>query len=101
MAVETEVDSLVLDIKVNDNSNGETSAKKISTLDRVLTKFERTIKNLDAKSFKTKFSALTTAIRPFAKELKNIKGELTALDRILKKTSLTNVKDAVSGNAKV
>ena len=101
MAVETEVDSLVLDIKVNDNSNGETSAKKISTLDRVLTKFERTIKNLDAKSFKTKFSALTTAIKPFAKELKNIKGELTALDRILKKTSLTNVKDAVSGNAKV
>lgn len=101
MAVETEVDSLVLDIKVNDNSNGETSAKKISTLDRVLTKFERTIKNLDAKSFKTKFSALTTAIKPFAKELKNIKGELTALDRILKKTSLTNVKDAVSGNTKV
>lgn len=101
MAVETEVDSLVLDIKVNDNSNGETSAKKISTLDKVLTKFQKTIQNLDAKSFKTKFSALTTAIKPFAKELKNIKGELTALDRILKKTSLANVKNAVSGDTKI
>ena len=101
MAVETEIDSLVLDISVKDTSSGETSAKKISTLDRVLVKFQKTIQNLDTKTFKSKFSSMATALKPFVNQLNSAKSTLTALDRILKKSSLNGVSKAVAGDTKV
>lgn len=96
MALETNVDSLVLDIAVKDNENGESSAKKISQLDRVLVKFENTIAKLDTTMFKKKFQSLATSLRPFIRELKGAKAEITALERVLRKTGIDGgVKQAI------
>lgn len=99
--METEIDSLVLDITVKDTSNGETSAKKISTLNRVLNNFQKNILALDTKAFKNKFSSMTTALKPFVNHLNSAKTTILALDRILRKSSLNGVSKAVSGKTKV
>lgn len=99
--METEIDSLVLDITVKDKSKGETSAEKISTLNKVLNKFQKTILSLDTKAFKSKFSSMTNALKPFVNQLNSAKTTILALDRLLKKTSLNGVSKAVSGKTKV
>lgn len=113
MAVETEIDSLVLDISVKDNEGKESSAKKISTLDRVLNRFQKTVLNLDTKSFKSKFASMTTALKPFVNELNSAKSSILALSKVMSKlgsngklpsadnnigTQDTNVSNGAEGN---
>jgi hypothetical protein len=98
MAVETEIDSLVLDISVKDNEGKESSAKKISTLDRVLNRFQKTVLNLDTKSFKSKFASMTTALKPFVNELNSAKSSILALSKVMSKLGADGkVADVVGG----
>lgn len=93
--ITTELDTLVLNIEVNDKRDGETAAKKISTLNRVLNKFQTTVKTLDTKTFRTKFASMTSSIKPFVSQLNTAKSTILALDRVLKKMSVNKVKDAI------
>ena len=93
MAVSTELDTLVLNIEVNDRKNGESAAHKISTLKRALTGFQSTIQSLDTKVFQNKFASMTTSVKPFVAELSKARNEILALDRLAKKFDAKNLKD--------
>lgn len=93
MAVSTELDTLVLNIEVNDRKNGESAAHKISTLKRALTGFQSTIQSLDTKVFQNKFASMTTSVKPFVAELSKAKNEILALDRLAKKFDAKNLKN--------
>lgn len=93
MAVNTELDTLVLNIEVNDRKNGESAAKKISSLQRALTRFQSVLQNLDTKVFQTKFASLTASVKPFVAELSKAKNEILALDRLAKRFDAKNLKD--------
>lgn len=93
MAVNTELDTLVLNIEVNDRKNGESAAKKISSLQRALTRFQSVLQNLDTKVFQTKFASMTASVKPFVAELGKAKNEILALDRLAKRFNVKKLKN--------
>lgn len=99
MPTETEVDSLVLNIEVNDKKDGETASKKLSTLTRVLAKFQNIVKNIDTAAFKKKFSSMASSIKPFVSQLNSAKASLTSLDRILSKIGAKDLSSALGDNS--
>lgn len=96
MAVNTELDTLVLNIEVNDKKNGESASQKITALQRSLTRLQSSVQRLDTATFRTKFSAMATAIKPFISQLNKAKGAIGDVEKLAKRLDTKNVSKALS-----
>lgn len=99
MSVNTQIDSLVLDISVKDGKGKSNSAYKIDRLDKALEHFQKTVKSLDVTGFKSKFKSMTTALNPFVKKLKDAQNSLKQLNAMARLAD--KLKEAQGGSTKV
>lgn len=93
MAVKTDLDTLVLNIEVNDKKDGKSAAHTINELTRSLAKFQATIQGLNTTVFRNKFSAMATAVKPFVAQLEEAKGKIADLNKLAKILDDKRLKD--------
>lgn len=93
MAVKTDLDTLVLNIEVNDKKDGKSAAHTINELTRSLAKFQATIQGLNTTVFRNKFSAMATAVKPFISQLEQAKDKIADLNKLAKTLDAQKIKE--------